>query len=83
MIVRGWFKTEDHVTKTVLYFDRLGLSHEFGEALYRVVKDQSSEKCFTVRGAEESIVPVLGDIDAYDQIFIRSANGLLKRSKLF
>jgi hypothetical protein len=70
--------------KTVLRLHYLRLEAELLEALLAVVEDQSMQKGFSRRRAEEGVMTVFGDVDPDDEMLSRSANlalqltGLLK-----
>jgi hypothetical protein len=48
-----------------------------------IVKDQPPQKCATGGHPEKRVVPVLGHIDAYDQVRIGPAHLLLELTELF
>jgi hypothetical protein len=49
----------------------LGLIQKFSETLMVVAKDKAPQKCFPRRRPKKGVVPILRDIDPYDQILLR------------
>jgi hypothetical protein len=60
-----------------------GASGQLLKSVTAIVKDQPPQKCATGGHAKKGVVPVLGHIDAYDQVRIGPAHLLLELTKLF
>jgi hypothetical protein len=68
VIVARRFYRVDHLRQTVLSAKLFGASGQLLKSVTVVVKDQPPQKCATGGHPEKRVVPVLGHIDAYDQM---------------
>jgi hypothetical protein len=61
---------------------RLGLIQEFCEPLIVVAKNKPLQKRFSRRCSKKGVVPILRDIDPYDQILLRMPDLFFQLTKL-
>jgi hypothetical protein len=66
----------------MLRLQDIRLEAELLETLFAVVEDQPVQKGLSCGRAEEGMVALFGDIDAYHQMLRRSANLTLQLTKL-
>jgi hypothetical protein len=67
----------------VLSAKLFGASGQLLKSVTAIVKDQPPQQCATGGHPEKRVVPVLGHIDAYDQVRIGPAHLLLELTELF
>jgi hypothetical protein len=82
MVVGGGLQAEDHLRQAMPYLQGLGLEEELLESLPGIVKEPSLPEGMAGGGPKESMVRILGDIQAYDEISLGTSDFAFELTKL-